>query len=116
MAPLFSGTPAIPEQPAWRPVGPTRPWLLTESQAAAVTGLRVKRLRKHRALGLPPEYVKIGRSVFYKTTSLRDYVASLSASRTGTPAVALRNGVKAEPGDSGQPQDGPKPRRTRAQP
>jgi hypothetical protein len=55
-----------------------------------VTGLKVKRLRKHRAMGLAPEYVKIGRSVYYKLSSLFDYVSGLPTGGNGAPVVSLK--------------------------
>jgi hypothetical protein len=58
MAPLSSDAAAIPDRPAREPVDLSQPLLLNELEAAALIGLPVKRLRKHRMAGLGPQLRK----------------------------------------------------------
>jgi hypothetical protein len=71
------------------------PLLLNEAEAARVSGLPVRNLRRRRSLGLPPEYLKAGRRVYYRPAALRAFVDSLPKGGAGIPA-RLFNGVRAE--------------------
>jgi hypothetical protein len=68
----------------------SQPLLLDETEAAALIGLPVRRLRKHRMAGLGPEFVKVGSSVYYKRDSLIRYLASLPTGGNGVPTAALK--------------------------
>jgi hypothetical protein len=73
---------------------PTQGWaLVDEFQAAALIGLPVKRLRKHRVLGLGPEFIKIGATVRYSLRSLEVYVSNLPTGGNGVPTRALKTTV-----------------------
>jgi hypothetical protein len=63
---------------------------VNEKRAARVSGLPIRRLRKHRMLGLDPPFLKIGRSVYYELNSLLAYVRSLPQGGCGVPAAALK--------------------------
>jgi hypothetical protein len=89
---------AMPDRP---PVDltrvPAQPWgLLNEFQAAALIGVPVKRLRKHRMLGLGPEFFKIGATVRYSLDSLERYVSTLPRGGNGVTTAALKNRARAE--------------------
>ena len=90
MALPSSSAAAIPDSPARGPVDLSQPLLLDETEAAAFIGLPVRRLRKHRVVGLGPEFVKVSSSVFYKRDSLVRYVAGLPTGGNGVPAAALK--------------------------
>jgi hypothetical protein len=68
----------------------SQPLLLNETKAAALIGFPVRRLRKHRMVGLGPEFVKVSSSVYYTRDSLIRYVASLPTGGNGVPAAALK--------------------------
>ena len=48
--------------------------LLTEKEAAAKLGWKVSNLQQRRHRGLPPPYVKIGRSVRYREEDIEAYI------------------------------------------
>jgi len=50
--------------------------LLPEAQAAEILGLKVNTLRAWSARRRGPKRVKIGRSIFYKLTSLSEWIDS----------------------------------------
>ena len=48
--------------------------VVTEKVAAEMIGLSVKTLQNHRYLGLPPTYVKLGKSIRYRVADLQTYL------------------------------------------
>ena len=48
--------------------------LLKERKAATVISVAVQTLRNRRSQGLPPKYVKIGKSVRYRPEDLRKFI------------------------------------------
>lgn len=48
--------------------------VVTEKVAAEMIGLSVKTLQNHRYLGLPPTYVKLGKSIRYRVADLQAYL------------------------------------------
>ena len=60
--------------------------LLTETEVAALLGWRVTTLQRRRWLGVPPEFLKIGRSVRYDPEVIAAFVAS--GRRTSTSATS----------------------------
>jgi predicted DNA-binding transcriptional regulator AlpA len=50
------------------------PRYLTAREAAEMTGFSVKSLEHRRERGLPPRYVRVGRSVRYRVDDLRDWI------------------------------------------
>jgi hypothetical protein len=90
-APAGASADQLSPQSVKRTRVPLHPWLLNEFEAAALIGLPVKRLRKHRVLGLPPEYRKIGATVRYELSALEEFVSSLPTGGNGVPAAALKS-------------------------
>ncbi len=52
--------------------------LMTEEQTSDATGINVKTLRKWRCLNIHFQYVKIGRSVRYRLTDIREYIDKMT--------------------------------------
>lgn len=48
--------------------------LLREEEAAAVVGFTVQTLRKRRYLRKPPQFLKVGRNVWYRLEDLRAFL------------------------------------------
>lgn len=53
--------------------------LLNEFEVARITGLSVATIRRRRLLGHPPNFVKLGSSVRYKPSAVRDWIDSQEA-------------------------------------
>lgn len=51
---------------------------LTEHEVSEMTGIAVKTLQTRRSRGLPPEYIKQGKSIFYKNEAIQKYMDSCS--------------------------------------
>ena len=48
--------------------------VVNEKVAAKLVGMSVKTLQNHRYLGLPPTYVKLGKSIRYRVADLQAYL------------------------------------------
>jgi predicted DNA-binding transcriptional regulator AlpA len=59
--------------------------LLAPKEAAPVLGLSVSWMAKARLRGDGPRYVKVGRSVRYPLSYLRDYIRSRTRTSTSGP-------------------------------
>jgi hypothetical protein len=57
---------------------------LPQGEAAAFLGVKIATLEAWRSLGRGPRYLKVGRTITYPTTFLREYLAT----RTITPEPA----------------------------
>jgi len=53
-----------------------QPILLNEFQASEATGFKVATLRKRRWAGKPPQFLKVGRKVFYDDHKIKEFMAS----------------------------------------
>lgn len=84
----MSPTTYAPAAPAAEPsaprdfLSPGGDRLLTEAQTAELLGLAPSTLRRRRSTGDPnqPDYVKIGRSVRYRSSDVMSFVAALGTS------------------------------------
>lgn len=60
--------------------------LLNERDASRLLGLSLATLRRRRAQGSPPRYVKFGRLVRYRRADLASFVTD-SLANTGNPKI-----------------------------
>lgn len=67
---------------------PTDLMLLKEGQVETYFGLRTRTLQDWRLKGCGPQFVKIGRSVFYRVKDIIAFLDARTYSNTGEAAVA----------------------------
>ena len=73
-----------------------------EKATAAYSGLSVALLRKRRLLGLPPEFIRVGRRVLYSRRAIDLFLESnivhpRSGDRSGAGSMALPDRVSGCP-------------------
>ena len=81
--PSSRSTTALPKGPLGR-----EDRLLTEKEAAKVLRISVRTLQGWRVDGGGPKFLKIGRSVRYRLSALRDYIYNAERRSTSDPGPA----------------------------